>query len=147
MCLKMAIKCQKMVQMSWNLDQTCISMGFIKFLKIFEKFSKFGDFWPKIGHLARVSLPDIAPPVFTKNVQLKKLPKKRISETLIFKKYTIHTFRKTMFQKYVFSAIFFGHFSQKSGAQNRDTKYAPNDLFWPKNRQIFWIFQKSSGIW
>ena len=54
MGLKMAIKWPKMLQMSWNLDQTCISMSFIKFQKIFGKFWKLADFRPKNGHLARV---------------------------------------------------------------------------------------------
>ena len=35
--------------------QTCISMIFIKFQKIFGKFSKFADFWPKNHHLAHFS--------------------------------------------------------------------------------------------
>ena len=29
-------------------------MSFIKFQKIFEKFSKLADFWPKNSHLARI---------------------------------------------------------------------------------------------
>ena len=60
MGLKMA---KKMLQISGNSDQTCVSMGFIKgdlkgdilgphgFIKlpkIFEKFSKLADFRPKI---------------------------------------------------------------------------------------------------
>ncbi len=36
-----------MVQMTKNLDQICISMVSNKFQKIFEKFSKMADFWPK----------------------------------------------------------------------------------------------------
>ena len=53
MGLKIAIKWLKMLQMSWNFYQTCISMSLIKFLKIFGKFSKLTDFWPKNCHLAR----------------------------------------------------------------------------------------------
>ena len=56
--LKIAIKWPKMLQMSWNLDQTCISMSYIKILKIFWKFSKLADFWPKNGHLARFARRD-----------------------------------------------------------------------------------------
>ena len=58
MGLKIAIKWPKMLQMSWNFDQTCISMSFIKFQKIFEKFSKLADFWPKNGHFARFARRD-----------------------------------------------------------------------------------------
>ena len=54
MGLKIAIKWPKMLQMSWNLDQRCISMSFIKFQKIFGKFWKLANFRPKNGHLARV---------------------------------------------------------------------------------------------
>ena len=54
----MAIKWPKTLQMSWNLDQTCISMSFIKFQKIFGKFSKLADFWPKNGHFARFARRD-----------------------------------------------------------------------------------------
>ena len=42
-----------MLQMSWFLDQMCISMGFIKPWKDFEKFWKLADFRPKNDHLAR----------------------------------------------------------------------------------------------
>ena len=58
MGLKIAIKWPKMLQISWNWDQTCISMSFIKFQKIFGKFSKLADFWPKNHHLARFSRRD-----------------------------------------------------------------------------------------
>ena len=58
MGLKMAIKWPKMLQMSWNLDQTCISMSFIKFQKTFRNFLKLSDFWPKNHHLARFSRRD-----------------------------------------------------------------------------------------
>ena len=68
MGLKMAIKWPKMLQMSLNSDQTCISMGFIKFLKIFGKFSKLADFWPKNGHLARLPRREIVPFFSTENV-------------------------------------------------------------------------------
>ena len=47
MGIKMAIKQPQMLQMSWNLDQTCISMSFIKFQKIFEKLTNLAR------HLAR----------------------------------------------------------------------------------------------
>ena len=40
------------------MDQTCIPMSFIKFQKIFGKFSKFTDFRPKNCHLARFSRRD-----------------------------------------------------------------------------------------
>ena len=43
----MAIKCVKKVQMSYNLDQICISSGFINWQKIFEKYWKLADFWTK----------------------------------------------------------------------------------------------------
>ena len=33
-------------------------MSFIKFQKIFEKFSKLADFWPKNDHFARFSRRD-----------------------------------------------------------------------------------------
>ena len=65
---KMAIKWSKMLQMSWNLDQTCISMSYIKFLKIFWKFSKLADFWPKNGHLARFPRRDFETFFSTENV-------------------------------------------------------------------------------
>ena len=51
----MAIKWPKMLQMSWFLDQKCISMGFIKFWKDFEKFWKLADFRPKNDHFARIA--------------------------------------------------------------------------------------------
>ena len=35
------------LQLSWNLDQTCISMGSIKFQKVFAKFWKLTNLWPK----------------------------------------------------------------------------------------------------
>ena len=41
-----------------KFDQTCISMSFIKFQKIFGKFSKLADFWLKNHHLARFSRRD-----------------------------------------------------------------------------------------
>ena len=68
MGLKMSRKLSKSVQVSWNLDQTCISRSFIKFQKIFGKFSKFADFWPKNGHLACISRPKIATRFSTENV-------------------------------------------------------------------------------
>ena len=40
----MVIKCQKMVQMSWNLDKVCISGRCIEFQKKFENFLKIGPF-------------------------------------------------------------------------------------------------------
>ena len=43
----MAIKCVKKVQISYNLDQVCISSGFINCQKIFEKHWKLADFWTK----------------------------------------------------------------------------------------------------
>ena len=49
----MAIKWPKMLEMSWFLDQKCISMSFINSWKNFEKFWKSADFWPKNDHLAR----------------------------------------------------------------------------------------------
>ena len=36
-----------MLQMSWFLDQMCISMGFINFWKDFENFWKLVNFWPQ----------------------------------------------------------------------------------------------------
>ena len=54
MGLKMALKWPKTLQMSWNLDQTCIFMSFIKFKKNFGKIWKLANFWPINGHLARV---------------------------------------------------------------------------------------------
>ena len=42
--------------MTQNLDQICISMVSNKFQKIFEKFSKMADFWPKnaiFSHFSR----------------------------------------------------------------------------------------------
>ena len=68
MCLKMAIKWPKTLQMSWNSDQTCISMSFIKFQKIFGKFAKLADFWPKNGHLTRFPRREIIPFFSTENV-------------------------------------------------------------------------------
>ena len=44
---KMAIKCFKKVQISYNLDLICISSGFINWQKIFEKYWKLADFWTK----------------------------------------------------------------------------------------------------
>ena len=58
MGLKIAIKWLKMLQMSCNFYQTCISMSFNKFQKIFGKFSKLTDFWPENHHLARISRRD-----------------------------------------------------------------------------------------
>ena len=52
MGFKMALKWPKMLQMSWNLDKTCIFMSFIKFQKIFGKIWKLANFWPINGHLA-----------------------------------------------------------------------------------------------
>ena len=45
-----------MLQMSWFLEQKCISMGFIKFWKNFEKFWKLADFGQKttISRVSRV---------------------------------------------------------------------------------------------
>ena len=43
----MAIKCVKKVQISYNLDQICISSGFINYQNIFEKYWKLADFWTK----------------------------------------------------------------------------------------------------
>ena len=43
----MAINCPKKIQRSWNLDHKCISMCFIKFQKIFEKFQNLADFRAK----------------------------------------------------------------------------------------------------
>ena len=37
-----------------KFDQTCISMSFIKFYKIFENFWKLVDFWQKNSHWARI---------------------------------------------------------------------------------------------
>ena len=46
--------------MTQNLDQICISMVSNKFQKIFEKFSKMADFWPKnaIFRVFRVAIFD-----------------------------------------------------------------------------------------
>ena len=54
--------------MSWNFDQTCISMSFIKFQKIFGKFSKLADFWPKNGHFARFASSNFEAFISTGNV-------------------------------------------------------------------------------
>ena len=43
----MAIKCVKKVQISYNLDQICISSGFINYQNIFEKYWKLADFWTR----------------------------------------------------------------------------------------------------
>ena len=47
------IKWPKILQMNWNLDQTCNSIDFITFQKIFAKFSKLTNLCPKNYHLAR----------------------------------------------------------------------------------------------
>ena len=57
MGLKMAIKWPKL-QMTWNFDQTCISMSFIKFQKILDNISKLVDLWPKNRHLVRFARRD-----------------------------------------------------------------------------------------
>ncbi len=46
--------------MTQNFDQICISMVSNKFQKIFEKFSKMADFWPKnaIFRVFRVAIFD-----------------------------------------------------------------------------------------
>ena len=41
--------------MSWNLDQTCISMSSIRFQNIFEKYWKLVKIWPKNGRSFRFS--------------------------------------------------------------------------------------------
>ena len=50
------------------MDKTCISMSFIKFQNIFEKFGKLADFWWKKGHLARISCRDFEKIISTENV-------------------------------------------------------------------------------
>ena len=54
MCLQMALKWPKTLQMSWNLDQTSVSMSFIEFQNSFGKFWKLAYFRPKNSHLSRV---------------------------------------------------------------------------------------------
>ena len=58
----MAIICRKKVQLSWNSDQLCISMCFIKFQMIFEKFRKLADFRPKNVDFFRFLRCDFGPP-------------------------------------------------------------------------------------
>ena len=43
---------------------------FIKFQKIFEKFSKLADFWRKKGHLARILRHDFEKKISTENVTM-----------------------------------------------------------------------------
>ena len=63
------IKWPKMLQMSWFMDQKCISMGFIKFWKKnFEKFRKLADFWPKNDHFACIALRFFGTRFSTENV-------------------------------------------------------------------------------
>ena len=51
MGFKMAIyKMAKIAPNERKFDQTCISMSFIKFYKIFENFLKLVDFWQKNSH-------------------------------------------------------------------------------------------------
>ena len=64
----MVIKCQKMAQMSWNLDQVCISGSCIEFIKKFEKFWKLADFWPENGNFLRFSRCDFGTAFSTENV-------------------------------------------------------------------------------
>ena len=65
----MVIKCQKMDQMSWNLDQVCISGSCIEFMKKFEKFWKLADFWPENGNFLRFSLCDFGTAFSTESLK------------------------------------------------------------------------------
>ena len=69
-------------KLKFRPDMYCY--GFYQIPEDFWKILKIFRFLAKKGHLARISRPDFAPLFFRKNVQLKKLPKKRIFETLIF---------------------------------------------------------------
>ena len=64
----MVIKCQKMAQMSWNLDKVCISGSCIEFQKKFEKFWKLAHFWPKNDSFLCFSHFDFGTAFSTENV-------------------------------------------------------------------------------
>ena len=102
-----------MANMSWKLDQTCISMSSIKFQKIYGNFSKLAEFWPKNSFL-RCNF-----------------------ETFFFKGYCIRVFKQGIFKKKPRSTIHFETVFQinDSGQQNNLWPHKIFPAF--KNAQIW----------
>ena len=128
-----------MLQMSWFLDQKCISMGFIKFWKNFEKFWKLADFRPKNDHFARIARRFFGTRFSTENVSslwkmLQSLPNlvyicPKVSSTITrFQNYHILSVSRVLGHLVHLGSKFWAFFAKiKQNLLPRCTK-------WPKTR-------------
>ena len=144
----MAIKWPKMLQMSWFLDQKCISMGFIKFWKNFEKFWKLADFWPKNDHFARIARRFFGTRFSTENVSslwkmLQSLPNlvyicPKVSSTITrFQNYHILSVSRVMGHLVHLGSKFWAFFAKFK------QKLLPRCTKWPRTRltdKIWWFW-------